>query len=180
MFSRTCSVCQMFLLITSKQNVKTISTKVYYDSCNNWFKSFQSVIVCWFLTHTFPTVFFASALQGYCLCVFGSGRVGGVGVVFSFFSFFLFDEILSMELYLFKTFDCETCFCSWWYLKANVIKSGHYGTFMSHPFRQGGGDWTFQPCYLISFLVLNKWVSPPLCCPSRFSIKSLHAHLHRH
>lgn len=24
---------------------------------------------------------------------------------------YFFEEILSVELYLFKTFDCETCFC---------------------------------------------------------------------
>lgn len=46
------------------------------------------------------------------MCV-GTGRAGQCSVfcVRVCSKGYFFEEILSMELYLFNTFDCEACFC---------------------------------------------------------------------
>lgn len=45
--------------------------------------------------------------------------------------------------------------------------------FMSHLFGQGGGLNISTPLLYYYFLSWS-WVSPPQCCPSRFSMKTLH------
>lgn len=96
---------------------------------------------------------------------------------------YFFEEILSVELYLFKTFWLWNMFLSWWYLKANIIKkkSGDCGTFMLHLsfFCPGGRTEHFIPVTWLLVLFLSwswmiEWVSPPHCCPSSFSTKTLH------
>lgn len=69
------------------------------------FKFPESVLLCWFLTQCFTSAVMVRVL-GFCK---GGGPAQFLVRVFS--KGYFFEEILLMELYLFKTVDCETCFC---------------------------------------------------------------------
>lgn len=69
-------------------------------------------------------------------------------------------------------------FLSWWYLKANSMKSGQYGTFLCHiyffffSFGRGGG--LNISSQLLDFFPDPEWMSPPRCRPSRFFHEKKH------
>lgn len=60
--------------------------------------------------------------------------------------------------------------------KKKKKKVDNMGPFYVTSFWAGRGTEHFNPVTLLlfSFLILNEWVSPPRCCPSRFSMKTLH------
>lgn len=119
-----------------------------------WFKSFQSVyILVLFNRRIFPTVLLH--LQCYGLCVFE-------GHSYAFIRFF-FQDILSVELYLFKTFDCETCF--WRLILSKVGNVDFYVT----SFWAGRGAECCITCFTpfcLIFLDLSKcflYIKAPQC-----------------
>lgn len=153
---------------TTKKEIiyQSLLWPVVWHSCINWFKSLQSVLVCWFLTDTCLVSFAPAGYSG--MCVLGSGRdgAGGDGVSAQFLVWEFALRVIFLKkfyqwsyIYL-KTFDCETCFLSWWYLKAKKRKSGQYGTFLCHIFLGQGGGLNISTPLLDDSLIpwMNEWV----------------------
>lgn len=163
-------------LLNTWSNCWLISTEVFADSCVNRFRFFQLATV---FQHLSNCIFVsAGLLRSVCACVcvsvcvpvFCSGGRRGCGVAWVVFLFFLwlcstvvfsfFGMKLSVELYLFQTFDCEMVVIlvtfegkSWTILDLYVAS-----------FCQWRGNWTFSTILLdVSFeiLVLSKWMNPP-------------------
>lgn len=72
-------------------------------------------------------------------------------------------------------------FLSWWYLKANIIKKWWLWDLSVASFfffARGGGlnisSLLLDYLFFLSWSWMIEWVSPPRCCPSSFSTKTLH------